>query len=165
MASSPVSSKSRDVIEVRESPDLKRYFTRISKTLFYAQEEYGWELTLVGRKLVMTSLTFCVGGPAGGAVALGVPDPVAMAAVASRLVTGADSTASPLPSAIQLSQKNSLHDKKIQIEKLELGHFKRRSGLAQLRLVAGRPGAVLQVRKSATENSRKGMSARIAQKD
>ncbi len=36
------------------------------------------ELTLCGRKLVMTSPTFCVGGPEGGGGAPGVADPVAM---------------------------------------------------------------------------------------
>ena len=41
------------------------------------------ELTLAGRNAVMTSLTFCVGGPVGGGGALGVPDPVAMVGVDS----------------------------------------------------------------------------------
>jgi hypothetical protein len=36
------------------------------------------ELTLEGRKLAMTSLTFCVGGPAGGGGAPGVAEPAAM---------------------------------------------------------------------------------------
>jgi hypothetical protein len=35
-------------------------------------------LTLAGRKLDMTSLTFCVGGPAGGGGGPGVADPVTM---------------------------------------------------------------------------------------
>jgi hypothetical protein len=35
-------------------------------------------LTLAGRKLDMTSLTFCVGGPAGGGGGPGVAEPVTM---------------------------------------------------------------------------------------
>lgn len=35
-------------------------------------------LTLEGRKLAMTSLTFCIGGPAGGGGAPGVAEPAAM---------------------------------------------------------------------------------------
>lgn len=38
--------------------------------------EYTLKLTLAGRKLDMTSPTFCVGGPAGGGGAPGVADPV-----------------------------------------------------------------------------------------
>jgi len=74
MASSPESSKSRDVTELPAVSGLKRYTwsdMKISSRSVYVH-------TLEGRKFAMTSLTFCVGGPAGGGGALAVMEPRAM---------------------------------------------------------------------------------------
>jgi hypothetical protein len=49
---------------------------RVSTSSWSEEEPFG--LTLEGRKLAMTSPTFCVGGPAGGGGAPGVPEPAAM---------------------------------------------------------------------------------------
>ena len=83
MASSPVSSKSREVMEVLALPDLKRW-TNCQYNATHLT--HALRLTLAGRKLDMTSLTFCVGGPAGGGGGPGVAAPVTMLCSGRRYV-------------------------------------------------------------------------------
>jgi glycerate kinase len=68
MANSPVSSKSSDVIEVLESSGRNRYNAHVRNVL-HTQSVTAGLLTREGRKLEISSLTFCVGGPAADGVA------------------------------------------------------------------------------------------------
>ena len=63
-------------MEVPELPDLNFWAPLL---VHCDSHRYVLKPTLVGRKLDMTSLTFCVGGPAGGGGGPGVADPVTMA--------------------------------------------------------------------------------------
>ena len=63
-------------MEVPELPDLKR--CAAVRMLRFERKKMFRRLTLAGRKLDMTSLTFCVGGPEGGGGGPGVADPVTM---------------------------------------------------------------------------------------
>ena len=84
IASSPVSSKSKEVIEVEGLGVLNRW-SYISMTQNACGASSCMRLTLDGRKAVMTSLTFCVAAPGGGGGAPGVADPVAIVSVGSNL--------------------------------------------------------------------------------